>query len=298
STNAAEGDPLGEAGAAKTLIVDQFEQAIVRLSRDPAGPGAFEQAVIAWLAADADRRAVLVIRDEYRTAFDTVLPELSERARSFALLPLRVADAAHALTTILDSARIEHDPGFVGRLVDELADGVPPRVRPAMLQLVAHEAWASRRRFDKNLWEQTPTSRRAFFERHVRSTVLGQLAASISRYDAARALRGLCVAELKAAPRTAEEVATAEQQSPAIAPQSPTAEAENALRDALSSTSGRALAGHSSPIDRIAVSRDGRQLATSDTSGTIRIWKVEDLTAPAHVLVQPYSSSSMSRSLA
>ena len=425
STNAAEGDPLGEAGAAKTLIVDQFEQAIVRLSRDPAGPGAFEQAVIAWLAADADRRAVLVIRDEYRTAFDTVLPELSERARSFALLPLRVADAAHALTTILDSARIEHDPGFVGRLVDELADGVPPRVRPAMLQLVAHEAWASRRRFDKNLWEQTPTSRRAFFERHVRSTVLGQLAASISRYDAARALRGLCVAELKAAPRTAEEVATAEQLSPAIArqvldlaaapharvalveidgsverfqlthdlfagavqslvkeakdqhdrrfrtwaqriggglatvvivlgiaaavlwrraddqrlaaerenrrqvaarlashterhrandpsaalalavealrataPQSPTAEAENALRDALSSTSGRALAGHSSPIDRIAVSRDGRQLATSDTSGTIRIWKVEDLTAPAHVLVQPYSSSSMSRSLA
>ena len=197
------------AGSATTLILDQFEQAVVQLAADPAAAGAFEDAAAAWLAGSPDRRLVIVLRDEYRTPFDAVLPKLSGGATSFPLLPLTPDDAGRALVEILKSAKVEHDVDFVKKLVHELVDGVPPRVRPALLQLIAHESWVSERGLDKRHWGETPASRRAFFETHVRSAVLDRMPRPV-RLASAFALRGLTAGELKTAPRTAAFVAKEE----------------------------------------------------------------------------------------
>lgn len=153
----------------------------------------------------------VVIRDEYRTPLEAVFPGLAARARNFALLPLEPADAARALAAILDSAGVAYDRAATDLLVHELVDGAPPRVRPARLQLIAHEARESGERLDAHARGGMATSRRAFFERHIRTTVLDLLGASIARIDAARSLRGLTAGELKAAPRTIDEVAADEE---------------------------------------------------------------------------------------
>jgi hypothetical protein len=202
---------LGElAGERPTLIVDQFEQAVVALGGDTGAAAAFEDRALDWLAGAANRRLVLVIRDEYRTPFEAILPRLAGIARRFALLPLRAEPAVETLRAICDSAQIDYDAAFLRPLVDDLADGVPPLVRPALLQLIAHEASELGARLDAVRWGATPASRRSFFEAHLRTAVLDRLPRSVDRLAAVRALRALTSGELKSPPRTEAEIGALE----------------------------------------------------------------------------------------
>jgi WD40 repeat protein len=202
--------------SATMLVIDQFEQTVAARGRDAAAAFEFERSAVAWLDGGSDHRLVLVIRDDYRTPFEMVFPALAGRAQNFALLPLQTAAAASALTAILTSAGVEHDRKVTDQLVLNLVDGVPPRVRPALLQLIAHEAAESGERLDWQAWGGTHASRRTFFERHIRATVLDMIGASIPRLAAARVLRGLTAGELKASPRSVDEIATDEKLVPEV----------------------------------------------------------------------------------
>jgi WD40 repeat protein len=198
------------------VILDQFEQSLIRFAQDAGGRLAFEEAVEAWVAGRAGRRIVFCLRDEFRTPFDAMLPRVSRHTAqaSFALLPLRPDTAARVLGRLLDNVRAEHDADFLGRLCEDyLAEGVPRRVLPALLQMVA-QYWRGRDlRLDKPAWERLTAPDSSLFEEHVRGAVLERLPRRLS-LEAAQSLAALAEGEFKSRRKSAEEIAEDYQLSP------------------------------------------------------------------------------------
>jgi hypothetical protein len=122
---------------ASVVILDQFEQSLVRLSADKRALAAFSAAVQSRLRALSSLKLVFCIRDEYRTAFDTMLPRIASQATLFPRLPFDIDTAGNVLRRLLDNVRVAYDPQFLPTLCNSLAEGAPRTVLPALLQLVA-----------------------------------------------------------------------------------------------------------------------------------------------------------------
>lgn len=207
---AASGSPL--------LILDQFEQSLIRFAQDPARCRAFEDAAGAWVAGGEGRRLIFCLRDEYRTPFDTMLPRVASRCRDaqFALLPLRPDAAAHVLGLLLKNAGVECDAKFLEPLCEGLAGGVPKSVLPALLQMVA-QYWRSPRRgrLDKGVWERLNAGETSVFREHVREAVLERLPRKLT-LEAAQSLWALAEGPVKTHRKSAEEIAADHGLSPEV----------------------------------------------------------------------------------
>src|SRR6185295_6208933 len=94
----------------------------------------------------------------------------------------------------------------------------------------------------------TPTSRRTFFESHIRTVVLDRLARSVPRLDALHALRALTTGELKRSPRTLADIAEHEKLT--------TAAAEHALDLAAAPTARIVVTDEEAGAERFALVHD------------------------------------------
>ncbi len=210
SALASAGSPL--------LVLDQFEQSLIRFAKRPAECRAFEDAAEAWVAGGEGRRIIFCLRDEYRTSFDAMLPRVAPRCRDahFALLPLRPDAAWGVLELLLKNARVEYDIGFLSPLcANYLAEGVPKSVLPALLQMVAHY-WRGRGgRLDKAAWERLTAGDTSVFKEHIRGAVLERLPRRLT-LEAAQSLAALAEGAVKTRRKSAEEIAADHQLDPAV----------------------------------------------------------------------------------
>ncbi|HEX8686040.1 MAG TPA: TIR domain-containing protein, partial [Pyrinomonadaceae bacterium] len=196
------------AGGGALIFLDQFEQALIRLANDEAEHRAFAAAVESFTRGRPASRLVFCIRDEYRTAFDTMLPEVSRRCARFPLLPLRPEVAASVLALMLDDARAEYDADFLpGLCAERLAEGVPKTVLPALLQMVAQYCRNRGGKLDKGLWDGLMLSGGSLFEDHVREAVLEKVPSRLPRVQAAQALAALTAGVVKSRPLSAAQIA-------------------------------------------------------------------------------------------
>jgi WD40 repeat protein len=195
--------PKGE----KVVLIDQFEQLLAHLGRHPEECGTFKAGLAQSLQERPDTTWVLCLRDEYRTAFETVLPSWSRRTTRFPLLSFTPSAAARVLGGLLESAQVEHTPAFLKALCQELAEDTPPTVKPALLQLIAQRCRDQKRTLDQAHWERLRAGSGSLFEVHVRESVLSRLRGPVRRRNAARVLRTLTAGELKSTPRLLAEAA-------------------------------------------------------------------------------------------
>src|SRR5688572_26956569 len=136
------------------VVLDQFEQSLIRFATNEEKCRSFEKLVANWTTQQPPRKVIFCLRDEYRTAFDTMLPDLSSRSVHFALLPLHPEVAARVLGLLLDSIDVKYDADFLPRLCAEyLAENVPKTVLPALVQLLAQYCQNRRIKLDKGTWD-------------------------------------------------------------------------------------------------------------------------------------------------
>lgn len=192
---------------ASVLFLDQFEQ-VLRTWREPDAAARFTDACDAWVAAGEDRVLVFCIRDEYRTSFETVLPNVAVRALWFPLLPLAPEVAASVLSVLLQNAGVTFDSAFVRTLcVDEFAQGIPPSVLPALLQITAQHLQNRQLSLTPETWAGFSARGGSLFERHVADTVLGPLPPCHPPLDAVRTLAALTAGEVRSHALTPTEIA-------------------------------------------------------------------------------------------
>jgi WD40 repeat protein len=196
-------------GDGSLVFVDQFEQLLAHLGRHPEESGAFVDGLERCIAEKPGATWVLCLRDEYRTAFETVLPAWAGRATRFPLLSFAPPVAARVLAGLLDSAQVEYQPSFLEPLCVELAEGTPPTVKPALLQMLAQRCKEQRLALTPPGWAQLREGSGSLFEAHIRQSVLGRLRGPVARGNATRVLRTLTAGDLKSAPRRLGEVAQA-----------------------------------------------------------------------------------------
>jgi WD40 repeat protein len=206
---AAEGSTL--------VVLDQFEQSLIRFSSDEAERRDFEEAVMRWGAGGNGPRLIFCLRDEYRTAFDTMLPRVAERCAQFPLLPLRPEVAARVLELLLGNVSVECDRDFLpGLCAEYLAEGVPKTVLPALLQMVAQYFRNRKLKLNKGEWERLTSSDTSLFEDHVREGVLERLPRRLSRVEAAESLAALTEGGVKSDAKSAAEIAADYQLRPEV----------------------------------------------------------------------------------
>ncbi len=189
------------------FFLDQFEQWLINEANDDKNRALLESTVLDGSHGSTQSKLVFSIRDEYRTAFETLLPELFRRCSSFPLLAFKPQVASSILIELLTNVRVEHDTEFVSRLCPELADGSPPTVRPALLQLIAQYCQRRGISLNKGTWDLFQKQGLSMFESHVQESVLDQLTKSTSEIVATQTLVGLTSGEVKSSPKTIIEIA-------------------------------------------------------------------------------------------
>src|SRR5688572_19506152 len=190
------------------LVLDQFEQSLIRFASNDDERQTFQKSVGNWLAQVAERKVIFCLRDEYRTAFDTMLPQLSSRCVNFPVVPLRPEAASRVLALLLDSVGVEYDAEFLPRLCAEyLAENVPKTVLPAILQLLAQYCQNRRIKLDKVTWDRLVSSNFSLFEDHLRETVLERLPRNVPQLEAIESLAALTEADVKSRRKSVREIA-------------------------------------------------------------------------------------------
>lgn len=198
-------DVAAACGSARIVCFDQFEQSLMRIAEDAQRCAAFQDAL---LEAAPQVRLVFCIRDEYRTAFEQLLPAIARGCVPFALLPFSAAQAATVLTTLLKNGRVAYDADFIPQLCASVAEGVPPTVLPAILQVIVQQCRARGLALNSATWRQIAGGEGAdVFEEHVRERVIDQVPRAI-RMDALRTLVALTAGDVKSARKRAPEIAT------------------------------------------------------------------------------------------
>ena len=192
--------------AVDVLFLDQFEQTLIRMAQGAEPSSSFAPALTAWLEATSST-VVFSIRDEYRTAFDTMLPAIAKRCASFPVVPFSPEVGADVLGQLLEDARVPFEPAFARQLCDELAEGVPRTTLPALLQLIVQYCRTRGEPLTAAAWDRL-TERGAIFRDHVRRTVVEALPRRIMELRACEALAALAAGEVKAPAKTLNEVAT------------------------------------------------------------------------------------------
>jgi WD40 repeat protein len=192
-------------------FLDQFEQWLIWAADRPAAVRhALQEAALFRVDARQDARLVFCIRDEYRTAFEVLLPQVAPRCRAWPLLPFRPDVAADVLKALLANVHIEHDETFVTSLCeDTLAEGSPRWVRPALLQLVAQYCRNHGIALHKGVWDRYQEHGLTVFENHIRDAVLSQLPRTSTAVSATQTLVALTSGETKTSPKPVGDVAEA-----------------------------------------------------------------------------------------
>jgi hypothetical protein len=191
--------------ATKLVVVDQFEQTLIAIARNDEARARLANI---FRSPPAGLQLVFCIRDEYRTAFDTLLPDLAAVAVPFPLLPFRPDEAAVILLRLLDDGGLGYDADFLLRLCEELSEGVPPMVLPAILQVLAQQCRARRIALTPATWPQLSHRDSSIFEEHVRERVLGQIPPRASMLHATRTLVALTSGNVKSSFKDAATIAT------------------------------------------------------------------------------------------
>ena len=190
------------------LVLDQFEQSLIRFAANDHERLSFEASVNNWIDKVPGRKVIFCLRDEYRTPFDTMLPQLSPLRVYFPLIPLRPDAASRVLGLLLDSVGVKYDADFLPRLCAEyLAENVPKTVLPALLQLLAQYCQNRRTKLDKVTWDRLLSSNSSLFEDHLRESVLERLPRNVSRIDAVESLAALTEADVKSRRKSVREIA-------------------------------------------------------------------------------------------
>ncbi len=189
------------------VILDQFEQSLIRLSVDHHALAAFAAGLESRLQNSSTGKLVFCIRDEYRTPFDTMLPAIARRCTLFPLLPLEVDTAADVLKLLLDNIRVKYDPDFLAKLCADLAEGAPRTILPALLQLIAQRFSNHKLSLNGSSWDRLRQPGNSLFEQHVRGVVAQGLTLPTSQLEAYRCLAALTSGEVKSAFKSAAIIA-------------------------------------------------------------------------------------------
>ncbi|HEX9619567.1 MAG TPA: TIR domain-containing protein, partial [Polyangiaceae bacterium] len=213
--NALEPSSLVPSGGA-VVIADQFERWLIRAGRDAAFHASLSKAIADGLTR-ADGQLVLVLRDEYRTALETMLPDSARRVRWYPVTSFGAVRAAAILERLLAHARIEYDGELVRRLCRELVTGTPPTVAPALLQLIAQRCEGAALRLDEASWDRMRSGRLSVFEAHLADEVVARWPRRIRRLDGLAALAALTAGEMKSSPKTLDEIARRAEVEPGVA---------------------------------------------------------------------------------
>jgi WD40 repeat protein len=188
------------------VCFDQFDHTLIGLSRTPGLPAAFESEMIAWSESHPSTRVVFCVRDEYRTAFEAMLPSIAGKSKGFPLFPFEPAVAGRVLQRLLANAQIEHDPEFLHPLCDELAEGVPRSVTPAILQLLAQYAKNHKLTLNKGTWDQLSHDQRSFFAEHLKDAIVSRLPRRVTALNASLVLKALTSGDVKSSAKTVEDI--------------------------------------------------------------------------------------------
>jgi len=190
------------------VFLDQFEQWMIHYAnQDEEFRQSFIRNLDQWINTFTSITLVFCLRDEFRNAFDIMLTPLSNVCHRFILLPFYPKVAAAVLSQLLESVKIEFDNIYSHHLCEELAEGVPPTIRPAILQLIAQYCRNNRIPLNKESWEGTHSLSHSLFEVHVKETILDQLPwHPIWQLGATQVLSSLTRGEVKAGPKTTEEI--------------------------------------------------------------------------------------------
>jgi WD40 repeat protein len=197
---------LGAMPKVDVLFLDQFEQTLIRMAQGAEPSASFAAALTAWLEGTPST-VVFCIRDEYRTAFDTMLPAIARRCAPFPVVPFSPDVGAEVLGQLLEDARVAFEPAFARQLCDELAEGVPRTTLPALLQLIVQYCRARGEPLTAAAWDRL-AERGAIFRDHVRQTVIEALPRRISELRACETLEALTAGDVKAAAKTLGEISS------------------------------------------------------------------------------------------
>ena len=188
------------------LVLDQFEQTLIALARDASRHEAFANSFDA-LTKDGTR-IVFAIRDEYRTAFEQMLPRVAGACTPFALLPFTPTQAVDVFAKLLASGGVSHDAESLPLVCEAVAEGVPRTVLPAILQVIAQHCQMHEIRLSAAAWVRLAQKEQSVFEEHVRDAVIGALPRTVPRLDATTTLLALTSGDVKSTPKSLEEITT------------------------------------------------------------------------------------------
>ena len=207
-------DPVpvpGEPGG--VLIFDAFER-LLRSAAAASKAPATAAALAAWAQPAAGMRQVFALRAEYWPAFDSMLPEVAARCTRFPLLPLAPEKAAAVLGLLLESVRLDYDESLLLPLCEELADGVPKTVRPALLQILSQALQRRGEKVTQGIWDRVKSAGDSLLQEHIRETVLDRVPARVGGSRAIEILDGLTYGVFRSSARTVAEIAAGRKISP------------------------------------------------------------------------------------
>ncbi|HEX2099873.1 MAG TPA: TIR domain-containing protein, partial [Candidatus Synoicihabitans sp.] len=187
------------------VIFDQFEQSLIRLAHDAERCAALDRALV---AVGKHVRTVFCIREEFRTAFEELLPETESLCTSFLLQPFAPSEAVAVLEELLKNGGIEFDATYLPALCESLSEGVPRAVVPAILQVIAQQCRIRNLALNSATWQRLVRGQeRTIFEEHVSESVLAQLPFRIPRLSATRTLVALTHMDVKSEFKTVSQIA-------------------------------------------------------------------------------------------
>ena len=200
------------AGNSSLLVLDQFEQSLIRFASDEEERRAFEDAVAAWPQAAVRRKLIFGVTNTARPS-TPCCPSLAQH--KLCPSPLRPEKAAHVLSLLLDNVSVKYDKSFLPQLCAEyLAESVPKTVLPALLQLVAQYCRNRGLKLDKAAWDRLLSSESSLFEDHIRESVLGCLPGKLSRWKSLKVLPRWSRAMSKSRRKSVAEIAEDYQLNP------------------------------------------------------------------------------------
>lgn len=190
------------------LFFDQFEQSLRKFSKSDSYALSFTESCKEWIHGGPNRKIIFCILDEYRTAFEEMLPGIANISSRFPLLPFTSQVAGKVLALLLKNAQVTFDENVIKRVcAEELIEGVPPRVLPAILQLICQYFYNNAIPFNDRYWTNLTEGRNNLFEDHIRESVLHQLTPKINPYLVLQILKSLCIGETRTSFRTISEIA-------------------------------------------------------------------------------------------